>query len=616
MRAAKFLAIRSISGWITILAILVLILFFVSTVTYKIELKNYSDEGSIRLELFITYLRGVLEKYENLPELLAGEEQVATFLNETGNSQRIEYFNKYLEEFNNTINASDTYLMDKAGFTVAASNWRKNHSFVGKNFSYRPYFTEAIGGATGRYFALGTTSEKRGYYFAYPVKQNGEVLGAVVIKTNIDTVEKQWGYHDQTFIVTDPEDFIFLSTNPLWRFKSLGIVDPSIRRQVEQSKRYSDRRLLPLTVQRVKDYDFGSVINVYGDANEYKTYLRQHKFMEEAGWYVHILSNIRPIRGKILQVNIYVSFIILVSYLCLVLFTQRRQRLAELKLFEEQARKVLQEANEKLESRVHERTHELTEANRKLLIEIQERKNTEIVLNRTRSELVHAAKMATLGQLSAGINHELNQPLAAIRSYADNSIQLLEKDRTVDAVSNLEQISELTERMAQIGLQLKVFSRKTSGQKERLSLQGVIDGALEIILPSVKKHNIDFQVDFTPPYLHIIANQVLMQQVFVNVFSNAIHAIENRNEKWIKINAQKHNGFVEIVIEDSGEGIDESIRGRVFEPFCTTKKSGEGLGLGLTITQRILNEMSGTIDLEQHITGRGAIFTIIIPSSE
>ena len=131
--------------------------------------------------------------------------------------------------------------MDKEGLTIAASNWQEEHPFVGRNFSYRPYFQQAMKGHLGRYFALGTTSIKRGYYFAYPVRREHEILGAVVIKINIDEVEKKWGYHDEIFLVTDPDNVIFITTIQQWRFKTLGELDETTIDLVKKSKRYPIR---------------------------------------------------------------------------------------------------------------------------------------------------------------------------------------------------------------------------------------------------------------------------------------------------------------------------------------------------------------------------------------
>ena len=612
----EFLAIRSISGWATTLALMTLILFGISTLTYRNGLGKLSEEGTVRLELFVTYLRGVLSKYESLPELLARDNQLVTFLLNPGGRERIQALNKYLETINDISNTADTYLMDRDGLTIAASNWQEEHPFVGRNFSYRPYFQQAMKGELGRYFALGTTSIKRGYYFAYPVRREKAILGAVVIKINIDDVEKKWGYHDETFLVTDPDDVIFITTRPEWRFKTLGTLDTNAIDLIKKSRRYPIEELEALPVHTVKDHGFGKVIKIAGTAEgQNRTYLQQSHFMEEAGWNVQMITDIRPLRRKIIEVNVLVGVGILFSYSLLALLKQRQRRLSELKRLEDQSRRVLQELNEKLESRVDERTNELVETNRQLLKEIQDRKETEEILKRTRSELIQAAKMATLGQMSAGINHELNQPLAAIRSYADNARQLLGKDRIDEATWNMVQIGELTDRMALIGVQLKEFSRKSSGDLEIVPLHGVIDGALEILSPAIGNNHVTIEVRLNPETIELLANQVLLQQVLVNLLGNAVHAIEGCKVKHIEITAGENGGKAVIEVRDSGPGIPEEHLSKIFEPFYTSKPSGQGLGLGLTITKRILTELGGDIRAENSRHGARFIITLNLAPS-
>jgi two-component system C4-dicarboxylate transport sensor histidine kinase DctB len=332
--------------------------------------------------------------------------------------------------------------------------------------------------------------------------------------------------------------------------------------------------------------------------------------MEHAGWNVQILTDTWRVERFVLLVFLMLASVVVLGGLFVLLLRQRRQRVVDLKRFEEQARKVLQEANTKLETRVAERTHKLTETNTLLRKEIEDRKRTEVALQKTRSELIHAAKMAALGQMSASINHELNQPLAAIRSYSDNGKLFLQKGRLEDTKWNLEQISELTERMAQIGVQLKLFSRKASGQMTSVPLYGVIDGALEILNSIIRKSNVIIEIETHPANLEVRGNYVLLQQVIVNVIGNALHAMEGAPVREIKISSYRNEGKVFITVQDSGTGIAPEHLPHIFEPFYTTKNSGQGLGLGLTITERILREMNGEIHVVE--SNSGAKFNLIL----
>lgn len=600
---------------VAISIITALLLSYAAKLAYERGLENLAEEGAAKLELHVTYLRGVLEKYESLPELLASDKRLIHNLLNPGSRERIESLNKYLETINSISDASDTYLMNNEGLTIAASNWNEPHPFVGRNFSYRPYFKEAMKGQLGRYFALGTTSSRRGYYFAYPVRNKGTILGALVIKISIDSVEQSWGHKDQSFIVTDPDGVIFLSTDTNWKFKTLFPLAEETRERIIQSKRYPKASLEPLPIIEEEITPHGRVVRIRRNARfQSNSYLLQSVYMEHAGWNVQILSQTKNVDRFVVLVVGMLSTVFILGGLLHLLIRQRRQRLLEVQRFEERSRKVLEDANERLEIRVQERTAELTKTNLLLRKEIDERKKAEEDLKKTRSELVHAAKLAALGQLSAGINHELNQPLAAIRSYSDNCKQFLEKGRYDDAVWNIEQISELTERMARIGVQLKLFSRKSSGQISTVPLHSVIDGALEILKPALTKVDAKITVEIVPESLEVKANNVLLQQVLVNLIGNALQAVSEQDLREIQVIAKRRKGKVMVSVEDTGPGISNEVAKKIFEPFFTTKKSGEGLGLGLTITQRIIQDMGGAISIGKKAAG--ARFDLFLEEAE
>lgn len=586
-------------------------LVYAAKTSYRRGLENLAADGSIKLELHTTYLRGVLEKYESLPELLASDKRLTSYLVKPGGRERMKALNEYLETVNRISDASDTYLMNREGLTIAASNWNEEHPFVGRNFSYRPYFKEAMRGNLGRYFALGATSSRRGYYFAYPVRHEGVILGALVIKIGIDSVEQSWGHRDQSFLVTDPDGVIFFTTNHDWRFHTLFPLDEAIRKRIIASRRYPNATLESVNILDEEITPYGRLVKILSpDSNKAVTYLLQSEYMEHAGWNVQILSSTNRVERFALAMVLMLGFIFLLGGLLHLLFWQRKQRIFEIKKFEEQSRKVLQDANERLEARVLERTAELTKTNLLLRQEIDERRKTEIALKNTRSELVHAAKLAALGQMSAGINHELNQPLAAIRSYTDNCKLFLNKKRIEEAKWNLDHIGELTDRMARIGVQLKLFSRKSSGQITTVPLHGVIDGALEILKPSLRKAEVDIAVSIIPESLGVKANNVLLQQVMVNLIGNALQSLDGCSVRRITVTAERSADAVMVVVEDTGKGIDPEHLPHIFEPFYTTKKSGQGLGLGLTITERIIKDMNGTIKITK--TNGGARFELYL----
>lgn len=579
--------------------------------TYKHGINNLKEQGNTRLDLYVNYLQGVLEKYQSLPELLAIDSNLVRALSTPHEKKRIETLNRYLETINKVSDTLDTYLMNKDGLTIAASNWQESRPFIGRNFSYRPYFKQAMSGKLGRYFALGVTSSKRGYYFAYPVRKNDEIIGAVAIKISIDSVEQKWALKGENFLVTDPDGVIFITTYPEWRYKTLEPLSPDVVSRINESKRYPETTFDPVVDEIVQQDDSAQFLTLHKQGFEDSIRaVKQTRFMPQAGWNVHILTDTIDVKKNVFLTNVMVGGSIFVTYILALLLLQRHYRLQELAVIEENTKTALKVANEQLETRVIERTHELTEANDLLIKEIIERKETEIELKSTRKELIHAAKLAVLGQMSAGINHELNQPLAAIRSYTDNGTQFLKKGRYEEAMWNMEQIAELTERMAQIGVQLKLFSKKSSGQIVTVPLHGVVDGAMEILKPTFNKAGVSITITIDPPDLEIKGNNVLLQQVLVNLMTNAMHAMEDQPVKHIVLSCSAQQGRVLVAVEDTGTGITNDNLKRIFDPFYTTKKSGHGLGLGLTISDRIVRDFGGKIIYVPTANGAKFEFTL------
>jgi two-component system C4-dicarboxylate transport sensor histidine kinase DctB len=274
---------------------------------------------------------------------------------------------------------------------------------------------------------------------------------------------------------------------------------------------------------------------------------------------------------------------------------------------------ALQRAHDELERRVLERTADLVETNKRLVQEIGEHRETEMALRRTQEELIQAAKLAALGQMSAGINHELNQPLAAIRTYADNARLLLEKKRSDEARWNLEQIAQLTGRMAQIITQLKAFARKSSGQAVAVSLPAAVDGALAML--RIDRGDVELVREFPTEELFVLADMVRLEQVLVNLIGNAQQALEGSATRRIELRAETDHEAVTLTVRDTGPGIAPEHLDQVFDPFFSTKEVGQGLGLGLSISYRIIDGFGGSVRAANHPDG-GAQFTVRLPRAQ
>jgi len=251
---------------------------------------------------------GELAKYEYLPAVLSTQYELVRLLREPRNPYLLQRINRFLQLANEVAGASDIYLMDRDGLTLAASNWQHTRTFVGKNFSFRPYFTEALAGKLGRYYALGTTSLQRGYYFSYPVHEEGEVLGVVAVKLSIAPVEFEWADALGEFLVTDPDGVIFISTRPEWKYRSLTTLSAETLSRIRTSRRYADVEPTPLgmldsqprgdgasTLVRVSQ---ATAYNSFGDLTEgveEAGYLMRSSPMPAAGWTVHTLTSLDPV---------------------------------------------------------------------------------------------------------------------------------------------------------------------------------------------------------------------------------------------------------------------------------------------------------------------------------
>lgn len=598
----------SVVGNIAYILLAIIITITTSQWLWQKEVRELAEIGLNKQAFYTIYLRGLLEKTENIPPLLSTNDKIISILEGPTSDIQILEINKFLASITNMSDTSDVYIMDNKGVTLAASNWLSDHSFVGQNFSFRPYFQKAINGSLGRYYALGSTSAKRGYYFSYPIYKNSVIVGVVVVKADLDLVERNWNHLNDSIIVTDPDGIIFLTTTPNWLYKSITPVQDNIKERIIKSRRYPTSTFQPIA-KNIQTEDDQELIVVSTDGKE-NLFLKQSISMPLASWDVHIFTDLRPATQLKTLTQITCLAIMTIAYILMYMLRQRTKRKNMLHDIEEANRINLEKLNAELETRVEDRTKQLSESNQMLKNEIIERKQVEKTLKTTRNELTHAAKLAVLGQMSAQINHELNQPLAAIRSYADNALLFLAQKRIEETESNLKEIAQLIIRMADIGKQLKLFSRKSSGQITIVPLHGVLDGAMSILNPTIRKNQIHVKTDFRPDFINVMANSVLLQQVLVNLISNAIQAMEKSPTKEISVTAIKEANIVQITICDTGSGIAKEHANHIFEPFYTTKKSGQGLGLGLSISDRIVEEIDGKLELVYGENGACFQFTL------
>lgn len=585
----------------------------------QIALQEIRQRSAHTLSLLVENLRGELAKFRYQPKLLSENSGFRTALKGQASGEELARLNRELARINDVSGALDTYLMDAQGLTIAASNWSSGRTFIGQNFSYRPYFRIAMEGRLGRYFALGTTSGERGYYFAYPVREGTRILGAIVVKVGVGHLEPGWRTPDHDVAVVDPNGVIFLSSNPSWRFLTLRKLPDDVRRQLERSRKYANHKLQPLSVVKRTDLasglQFVTIIDKQrrrgkgsDSGNKRTEFLVQSTAMAEAGWTVMLFARTKVVRGKVTLALAIAGFMLVSLLLLAANLYQRRRRLAE--------RIALQEAAKlDLEARVDERTNELTSANAKLIREVVERRKTEAALRQTQADLVQASKLAALGQMSAGLSHELNQPLAAIRSYADNARAFLRRDQPATVIKNLKGISELTDRMARIIKNLRTYARDEKITLRPTSVKAALHEALELLEPRIATEKVTVYKDICDGEDFIAGGDVRLQQVFVNLISNALDAMtagENMTageKKVLRIAMEADREQIQITFADNGAGFSDGQMDKIFDPFFSTKEVGQGMGLGLSITYGIVKQLGGAIDVRNLEQG-GAEFKL------
>jgi len=534
-----------------------------------------------------------LAKYEYLPELLSRNAYLINALR-SRNAAQIQETNRYLQSVALSSGASDVYLMDQEGLTIAASNFDLDRSFVGRNFSFRPYFQQAVNGDSGRYFALGTTSLQRGFFFSYPIIAEGQVFGVVVVKVTLTELVATWANRDNHFIVTDKDGVIFLSTVDEWKFSSIYAISSARIEEIKNSRRYVDQKIRHLDFVEISLPDAPYRIARAVLPNGIKdSYLWKTASSPVAGWDIHALSNTDPIKRKLWSQFTIATFSVLILLLMATLYWVNRQR-----------RLVLQESTNLLETRVHHRTLELGK-------EIDERRSAEKTLRDTQEELIQTAKMAGLGEISASISHELNQPLTAIKTYAETANRMLDTRKSKEVSTNLTEIVALTHRMDNIMSQLRGFSRKSTGERSRFSLSLAVAQSLSIFSSEIEQKQIVVKSEI-PSEVSLVTDPVLFNQVMVNLVSNAIHALDDVENRVLKIDCTSHESTLAVTVTDTGNGIDRDVLNNIFDPFFTTKEVGLGLGMGLSISYRIMENLGGKIRAE-NLEPSGARFTIELP---
>lgn len=588
--------------------------------TYKVSqsmgLAELQATGRHRLDLYSASLEREIGKYAYFPATLGLERNVLALLHKKGGPELPAQINSYLEQLNERAGTLAIYVIDTTGRVLVSSNWRRADSYVGEDLSFRPYFRDAMATGSGRFFGIGTTRSEPGYYLSSALVDGERTLGVAIIKVGLDQLEKSWSTVEAPVLVADENGVVILSSVPDWKFTTLRPLDESTRSAFDRTQQYNRRALQPLGVRETALLGHGArLVRVARDPQETVStfavagpFLAQSQALTGTPWTLTVFSHVESV-DEISAIRAAVAGIstLLLGILVMMVLQWRRHlsdRLA--------AREALQKAHDELERKVHERTADLSAANQQLQEEIAERVRAEETLQAAQDELVQAGKLAVIGQLSAGIAHELNQPLAALRTLSGNTAKFLERGDETTARANLERIGQLVDRMGQITGQLKTFARKSSGQLNAVDLCQVVGHAVALLEQRVATSHARIETRFLEQPLLALCDANRLEQVIVNLIGNALDAMSDYPAPLVEIDAARDGGMARLTVRDHGTGLGDEVLAHLFEPFYTTKEAGVGLGLGLAISAGIVRDFGGTLAGANHPDG-GALFTLDIP---
>ena len=510
-------------------------------------------------------LQAELDKFSLVPLVLADGAQMREML--AGDASAAPVLNRRFEAIARQSRAAALYLMDAQGNTLAASNWDQPDSFVGSNYAFREYFTRALAEGSATQFALGTVSQRPGLYIAQRVGSAGEPLGVVAVKVEFDALESSWRKATPGVYITDASGLVLITSQPSWRFATTRL-DLVEQRDAEADKRrFGIDRPSPLVIRSRQ-----------GQALVEVPLLDTEQPLAPSGWVLHLLADPSP-RIAAAKANGRLALLLLVAFALLAMaavwLLQRRR--------EAQANTLLTERTSAL-----------------------------------REQLLQANRLATLGQISAGISHEISQPLAAIRVFAESGQKMLARADSKGAGSNLSRIVDLTDRIAQITGELRNFSRRQLGPRRPMALGEAVDGAVLLLRDRIARMGIICDLpDEEDAAIVVVAEHVRLEQVLVNLLQNAIDAVGDiardaagqTGRITITATLDPDTPLARLSVIDNGAGITAKQAENLFQPFATSKP--DGLGLGLVISRDIMRDLGGELSFEP--TPSGTCFTMHIP---
>lgn len=584
--------------WFLLLCGYLLVLLLAASAAQHWNYRQLAVKAQHQSDNLAAFIRYEIGRYADLPKQIANSGLLQSLLQELPDSA--DQLNQYLFQLQRSADVADLYLVNPSGIVIASSNANGRIYYLGRDFGFRPYVQDALAGQDAQYYALGHTSERRGYYYSVPVRIKGQILAVMVAKVDLEPIEQHQqqiaGLADSHFMVTGQSDEVFLSDVPEWRLTSLTGKPLSAQEQ----QRYITQAIEPMHYA-VSSALLAPAYPLWRLPIENKTlsFLPYQRTLPEFGWTLTVLASPAPQQSALWSALLLVTLVY--SSALLAIWVRRERKKRHLQLLQH---------NQQLEQRVIARTKDLAETNRQLIRQIERREQTESELAQTEQHLVQTAKLATIGALSASLNHELNQPLTALQSYAQTTEKLIDKGYLDDAKTNIQAMRQLMQRLSVIVAQFKDFSRKSSGKNQLVQVNKLVLDALGIVKHQCQQQGVKVRLQLPEQSPLVLADSIQLEQVLVNILTNGVQAMAGQADAAFHIAVRTQALQVSIHIRDQGPGIEPHHLERIFEAFFSTKQR-DGLGLGLSISQRIVQSFGGQLEVRNAPQG-GAEFIIVL----
>lgn len=580
--------------------------WFVANQVLQGQIDRLGQQSLHRAEFYRQSLESLLSRNTSLPRIIAREDRLKAALEHPESAKARATVNRYLADIRREADINAAFLMDRNGLTLAASNFDQPGSYVGNSYAFRPYFLDAMQNGLGIFYGIGATTGDPGYFLTAPIEIEGQRLGAATVKISLDDFESALTRSGDKVLIADANGVIFLSSIAEWKYLSLTPLDADAQRRIEASRQYRERHINHLDAGLRLQAEPYLVRLKLPDSPAQNTLVVSVP-TGSLGWSILLLARTGPERQNALFAGIATAFALAFIFSMIIYFRLSVRRHEE----RVQADARLRQAHQELEQRIAERTADLRATNTSLEERIDRLKTTERILRETGDNAVQAGKLAVLGQMAAGISHEVNQPLTAMHTLTDNARDLLDRGDLGEVRSNLDGIKQMAERMGRIAGEIKNFTRKSPVEKQAVPVLNVVCQAAMLVESRRRATEATITLPEIPETLAVLADPQRLEQVLVNLLLNALDAVATASVRQVTLLAAGDAERVRITVQDSGAGIPENALAHLFEPFFTTKSSGQGLGLGLSISRMIVQELGGTIEAHNRENG-GADFCITL----